>query len=68
MQFSTRQHPRAQPTAPFQKFFRAGGNSLIHPIAGAAFLGSVKMNAVNLKVLANQLIKIDIARHDIATD
>jgi hypothetical protein len=68
MQFSTRQHPRAQATAPFEKFFRAGGNGPIHPIARAAFFGSVKMNALNLKVLADQLIEIDIACHDIATD
>jgi hypothetical protein len=68
MQFSTRQHPGAQATAPFETFFRAGGNSLVHPIARAAFLGSVKMNALNFKVLADQVIKIDIARHDIATD
>jgi hypothetical protein len=67
-QYAIAQHPRAQATAPFEKFLRAGGNGLIHPIARAAFLGSVKMNALNLKVLADQFIKIDTARHDIATD
>ena len=68
MQFSTRQHPGAQSTAPFEKFFRARGNSLIHPIARAAFLRAAKMNALDVKVLVDQFIKIDTTRHDIATD
>jgi hypothetical protein len=48
--------------------FRARGNGLIHPIARTALLCSVKMNALNFKVLADQVIKIAVARHDIATD
>jgi hypothetical protein len=67
-QFAIAENFSAQPTAPFEKFFRARGNSLIHPITRAAFLCSVKMNALNFKVLADQFIKIDSARHDIATD
>ena len=67
-QYAVAQDFRAQPTVPFEKFFRAGRDGAVHPVARPAFLCAVEMNTLNFKVLADQVIKIDIARHDIATD
>jgi hypothetical protein len=67
-QYAVAQDLRTQAASAFQELVRAGRDGAIHPIARAAFLGSMEMNALNLKVLADQVIKIDIARHDIATD
>ena len=68
MQFPVGQNPRAQTAAAFQKFFRTRRNGAIHPITGPAFLRAVKSNSLNFKILADQFVKIDIARDDVSPD
>jgi FdhD protein len=63
-----RQNARPQTAAAFQKFFRARPDGAIHPITGPAFLGTVKKDALDFKILADQLIQIDISRNDVAPD
>ena len=58
---------RAQAAATFQEFVRAGSDGGIHPVAWAAFLYSVKTNALNFKILANQLVQIAAAGDHVAS-
>ena len=67
-QYAVAQDFRAQAASAFQELVRAGRDGAIHPIAWPAFFHAAKMNALNFEVLANQFIKINAARHDIATD
>jgi hypothetical protein len=68
MQFSVGQNLRTQTAAAFQKLFRARGNGVVHPVTRPAFLCAVKTYFLDFELLANEFIKIDIARYDIPTD
>jgi len=60
------ENARAQATPAFEKFFRAGRDGAVHPVTRSAFLRAVKSNSLNFKILADQFVKIDIARDDVA--
>lgn len=45
---------------------RTGRDGTIHPVAWPTFFDAVKTNALNLKILANQFIKVDASRDHIA--
>lgn len=49
-----------------EKFLSADGDRTIHPVTRPAFLRSVKTNSLDFKILVDQLVKIDIARDNIA--
>jgi len=68
MQSAVGQNARPQTAAALQKFPRARSNRAIHPVAWPAFFRSVKTNALNLKILADQFVKIDIAGENISAD
>lgn len=65
-QCSVGQNLCAQTAAAFKELFRAGRDRPIHPIAWPAFGGAVKADPLDFKFLADQLVKIDIAREDVA--
>jgi FdhD protein len=62
------ENARAQTAPALEKFFRAGRNGAIHPVTGPAFLRAVKSNSLNFKILADQFVKIDIARDDVSSN
>lgn len=41
---------------------------MVHPVARPAFAGTVKADALDFKIFADQLVQIDISRDDVATD
>jgi len=49
-----------------EKFARAGSHREVHPIARAAFFGSIKPNALDFEILTNQFIEIDAARKNVS--
>jgi len=65
-QFAVCQNPCAQTAAALEKFFRARRDGAVHPITRTTFPRAVKANALNFKLLADDLVKIDIASKHIA--
>jgi len=53
--------------ATLEEILRARPNRAIHPVTGAAVLGAVKANTLNLEFFANQSRKIDAGGNDIST-
>lgn len=41
---------------------------MVHPVTRPAFAGTVKADALHLKIFVDQLVQIDISRDDVATD
>lgn len=67
MQFTIRQDARAQASTALEKFFRAGRNGAIHPVARPAFLHATKTNTLNFEISPDQLIQIDSMSDHVAT-
>ena len=58
--------PESAPTA--QCRLRARAERVIHPVAGATFLGADKPHALNFKFLADELIQIHPTRNGVAAE
>ena len=56
-----------QAAAALQGVFCAGGEGCVHPVAGAAFFGAIKANALNLKLHPDQFIQTSAAGDYIST-
>lgn len=62
------QNSRTQAAMTPQKFLRTWCDCSIHPVAGAAFFGSMKLNALDFKILPNQSIEINPTDENISPD
>jgi len=68
MERAIRQNSSAQSTAALQKSFRTRRDGAVHPVTRTAFLRAMKTDALNFKILSDQLVKIDIARDHVPSN